>query len=164
MVGARIVSESGRLLHIGVVLGGPESVRCQAPRLHRSEPGMLGINRACRNASAVSGGCLAVRRELFQSLGGFDTRYHRSLHDVDLCLRGRERGLWVVYDAHVELRARHSRLEPIDPQDLERFAARWKAFLEVPDPYSSPAFADRGPVYQPAYRMNGRSVSRVARR
>jgi GT2 family glycosyltransferase len=40
---------------------------------------------------------LAITRELFDALGGFDERYTHSGEDVDLCLRAGERGAPPVY-------------------------------------------------------------------
>lgn len=44
----------------------------------------------------ISGAALAVRREDFESLGGFDERFFLYQEDVDLCERLRERGRRVV--------------------------------------------------------------------
>jgi len=45
----------------------------------------------------VTGAVLAIRRELFDALGGFDTAYRMYFEDVDLCLRAGERGAIVRY-------------------------------------------------------------------
>ncbi|HMB38584.1 MAG TPA: glycosyltransferase [Wenzhouxiangellaceae bacterium] len=46
----------------------------------------------------VSGACLAIERQLFAELGGFDTYYAPAYYeDTDLCFRVRERGLKVFY-------------------------------------------------------------------
>jgi GT2 family glycosyltransferase len=44
---------------------------------------------------AVTGACMAVRRELFEGLGGFDEGFRNSHEDVDFCLRARARGVEV---------------------------------------------------------------------
>ena len=49
-------------------------------------------------ADYVSGACLAIERELFLELGGFDKYYAPAYYeDTDLCFRMRERGLKVLY-------------------------------------------------------------------
>jgi GT2 family glycosyltransferase len=45
----------------------------------------------------VSGSCLLARRELLESLDGFDERFFLYEEDVDLCLRARQAGWRVVF-------------------------------------------------------------------
>lgn len=55
----------------------------------------------------VAGLFMAMRRDTFDRLGGFDTRYHMYCEDVDLCLRAWNAGLavrvvpasWIVHPA-----------------------------------------------------------------
>lgn len=46
-----------------------------------------------RDVPAVMGACLAVRRDVFWRLGGFDTGFPSGGEDVDLCLRAQKAGL-----------------------------------------------------------------------
>ena len=39
-----------------------------------------------RTCPAVTGACLMIRSELFESIGGFDPAFRKELQDVDLCL------------------------------------------------------------------------------
>jgi len=52
---------------------------------------------------AISGSCMLLRRDTFDSLGGFDEAYWMYGEDLDLCLRLRERGGEIAYarDARV---------------------------------------------------------------
>ena len=151
MVGARIASAAGRLLHLGVVLGGPETLRTRTGGLFRDDPGPLGIAQIVREVGAVTGGCLAIRRSLFEEMEGFDSGYQRGLYDVDLCLRIRERGLRILYDPHVLCIHAQNNLPSSDAHDRQRIAQRHPAWLGD-DPYSNPAFEPEGPVFRPAYR------------
>jgi hypothetical protein len=151
VVGARIASAAGRLLHLGVVLGGPETLRTRTGGLFRDDPGPLGIAQIVREVGAVTGGCLAIRRSLFEEMEGFDSGYQRDLYDVDLCLRLRERGLRILYDPHVLCIHAQNDLPLPNAQDRQRIAQRHPAWLGD-DPYSNPAFEPEGPVFRPAYR------------
>ena len=51
----------------------------------------------------VSGCCLAVRREVFDELGGFDPGYFLFMEDVDLAHRARAAGHQVVFDPSVRV-------------------------------------------------------------
>ena len=50
-----------------------------------------------RRVDMVSGACMAVRREVFQRLGGFDKRFFMYYEDADFCLRTRRDGFSVYF-------------------------------------------------------------------
>ncbi|MBC7761470.1 MAG: glycosyltransferase family 2 protein [Candidatus Saccharibacteria bacterium] len=49
------------------------------------------------DAGWLSGSCLLVRRDVFESVGGFDEKYFMYFEDVDLCARVSQMGYRVVY-------------------------------------------------------------------
>lgn len=56
-----------------------------------------------REVDWVSGGALAVRREIFEGLGGFDENYFMYFEDVDFCLRARKSGYKVVINPKAKI-------------------------------------------------------------
>jgi len=54
--------------------------------------------------SAVTGACLAVRRTIFEEVGGFDqNNLEVDYNDIDLCLRLGEKGYHTVFTPFAEL-------------------------------------------------------------
>lgn len=54
--------------------------------------------RPVREVEALTAACLLVRREAFESVGGFTDGYRYGTEDVDLCLKLRADGRRLVYD------------------------------------------------------------------
>lgn len=82
-----------------------------------------------RRVTALTGACFTIRRQLWQSLGGFDAGYVNGGEDVDLCLRAREAGL----TNYVSLRSvvrHHISASPgrktRDEHNSRRLLARWR--------------------------------------
>lgn len=92
VTGARLTYPDGRIQHAGVRF---ETVRgiLTAYNVLTDEPS--------RYVDAVTGACMAVRRDAFGD--GFDTGYRNGYEDVDLCLRVSEDGwrIWYAADSHV---------------------------------------------------------------
>lgn len=99
LVGARLLYPDGTLQHAGVVLGRGEG-RPIHEGLHSrpGEPGPLARWIRPRAVAAVTGAFMAVRREVFELLGGFDEGLAVGYNDMDLCLKARAQGLRVLYD------------------------------------------------------------------
>ncbi len=68
-------------------------------------PGLFTMNSFGRSHGVdwVSGGCLMMRREVLESLGGLDETYFMYLEDVDFCKQAQIAGFETAYvsDAHV---------------------------------------------------------------
>ena len=96
-----------------------------------------------REVSAVTGACLAVTKDVFRDLGGFDAGFSTNYNDVDLCLRMRERGYQIINVAaggliHAECQTREG---VVRFHERFRFYERWGDVLRRPDPYYSPSLS-----------------------
>ena len=93
IVGSRLLFPDGTLQHDGVGVGsnGPFHLR------RHQHPGQFPLTLT--HPIAVTGALMAIRRHVFDDLGGFDTSYAFGLEDIDFCHRAREKG-WRVACAH----------------------------------------------------------------
>jgi len=85
--------------------------------------------------SWTTGGALAIRRELFYELHGFDVGYERGyFEDVDLCMAAVKKGyqIWYCPQSEFEHEAGTSGGVPahIFKKNMMRFMTRWQAFIE----------------------------------
>jgi GT2 family glycosyltransferase len=90
--------------------------------------------------SAVTGACLAIRRDVFAQLNGFDTAFPVNYNDADLCLRARAAGYEVIFEPAATLRHDEcaTRRAGTKIEEREEFWQRWGDLLERPDPYFTP--------------------------
>jgi O-antigen biosynthesis protein len=104
-VGAMLYYPNNTIQHAGVILGIGSPPPGVAAHVYKKCPrGFRGqSSRAvlCQNMSAVTAACLAVRRRVFEQLGGLDEKnLPIAFNDIDFCLRVRESGyrnLWTPY-------------------------------------------------------------------
>jgi GT2 family glycosyltransferase len=93
----------GRIQHLGIRVDPPW------PRLigdgWREPFSRQDAARLCavHDLSAVSGGCLVTRRDVFAAVGGFDEALPVASNDVDFCFSVRKAGFWVVVTPFAEL-------------------------------------------------------------
>jgi GT2 family glycosyltransferase len=139
-VGARLLYPDRRLQHCGIVVGLNGAAGHPLAGLAETEPGYLGMARATRECSAVTGACLATRRNVFEQLGGFDESLGVDLNDVDFCLRAGRAGYRVLYAADAELLHHESpsRGTAGATGDIVKFVDRWADDLAAGDRYLSP--------------------------
>jgi O-antigen biosynthesis protein len=139
-VGARLLYPDRRLQHCGIVVGMNGAAGHPLVGLPETEPGYLGMARATRECSAVTGACLATRRQVFEQLSGFDPSLGVDLNDVDYCLRAGRAGYRVLYAPDAELLHHESpsRGTAGGTGDIVEFVDRWADYISAGDRYLSP--------------------------
>jgi GT2 family glycosyltransferase len=150
LVGARLLYRDGSLQHGGVVLGpggrATHVFRGAAP----TDPGYLGLLAITRDVSAVTGACIAIRREVYRAVGGMNEGLPVTWSDIDLCQRVRNAGLRIIWTPHAVLTHLEGETRGRDAADPDkqaafeadgaRYRAIWGAAVEF-DPYLNPNLA-----------------------
>lgn len=106
IVGARLVYSDATLQHGGFVSRDRREnfLIHDGVGLEGSYAGYMGRYALARSTVAVTGACMAVRRDVFEALGGFDAaRLPVEGSDVDLCFRAQTQGLKVLYEPRATL-------------------------------------------------------------
>jgi GT2 family glycosyltransferase len=96
-VGCRLVYPHGPVQHGGFGWRRDRGGGLQTFHFFHHEAGDLPAAAASYDLDAVTAACLAMRRELFLELGGFDEAYVNGCEDLDLCVKARLAGYRVVY-------------------------------------------------------------------
>ena len=108
-VGARLLYPDGRVQHAWVIVGvgspWEPGVAMHSHHFYSSDsPGYAGTLMTTANYSAVTAACMLLRKSVFEEVGGLqEENLPIQFNDVDLCLRIRERGYFVVYTPYAEL-------------------------------------------------------------
>ncbi len=135
--GARLLYPDGTVQHAGVALGLCGVSGHILAGLPGDRPGYLGMAVLARDVSAVTGACMATRRDVFERLEGFDESLGLDFNDLDYCLRARRRGLGVVYEPAAEL-VHHespSRGTSGNVENAVAFVGRWADAIGAGDPF-----------------------------
>jgi GT2 family glycosyltransferase len=126
--GCRLLYPDGTIQHAGCAWWREPGGKILPFHLFQYESGDIAAAAATYDGDAVTGACLAIRRELFLALGGLDELYFNGLEDIDLCVRARLDGHRVVYRGdvaliHAEGASRSQR--PDDVQNQRLFVTRY---------------------------------------
>ncbi len=79
----QINAATGEIDHSGFLFDGKGTLRHKKTR---------NLKRKFTLFHAVTGACLAIRKELFNQLGGLDEKYENGCEDIDLCFKAKELG------------------------------------------------------------------------
>lgn len=129
--------------HAGLVTGVRGLVGTAFHQLPKDSTVHVNFAQSMRNVSALTAACLAMRREDFVRLGGFDAEHVPILHsDVDLCFKVREAGMRCVYTpftvvmhrGHASLGAVSEPAAPPKDKSNSWLLRRWGGYI-AHDPY-----------------------------
>ena len=148
IVGARLYYGNNTVQHAGLILGLGGVANSQFLGSGREQVGYFYRSTCVQDLSAVTGACLLTKKQLFDSVGGFDEALAVAFNDVDYCLKVRSKNLLCVYTPfaewyHLESVSRGADLK--DPAKKARmdtetdiFMSKWKEVYEKGDPYYNP--------------------------
>lgn len=149
IVGARLLYPDETVQHAGIVLGFGGFAGHVFTGIGRNDFGYMVRAKINCNYNAVTAACLLTKRSVWNEVNGLDEGFVVALNDVDFCLRVREKGYVVVYDAyaewfHYESKSRGYEDTPEKKErfngEVKRFRERWKNLLSVSDIYYNENF------------------------
>ena len=152
-VGCRLYYPDDHVQHDGIIVGMGGVAGYAHPHSKREDSGEFGRSTIVRNYSAVTAAALAIRKSVYDEVGGLDEENLAvAFNDVDFCLRVQETGYKNLYTPFAELYHHESvsRGPDTDPKKAARFEKealfmknRWKYFIED-DPHYNPNLSLKG--------------------
>lgn len=147
IVGSKLLYPNNTIQHAGVVF----SKNCLTPyHIFNGAPCDLPAANVRREFQAVTAACLLVRRQDFETVGGFDEGFRNGFEDVDLCLKIREGGRKVVYQPksvlyHLEHQTPGRKDPEVERLNGDLLMSRWASKIVVDeDLYTVPeGYANR---------------------
>ena len=151
MVGALLLYPDRTIQHAGIVVG--KSWHPAHIGRARVESPFWPWLRMTREVTAVTGACMAMRRAIWDELGGFDFRFPVNYNDVDLCLRAGERGYRVILEARAVMTHEEgqTRVTTVLPEESELFHAIWRDTISAPDRFFNPQLGQVDDLIQLPY-------------
>lgn len=137
IVGPKLLRSDRHIQHAGVVIGLGGFAGHPFDSMGEGSHTIFGCTEWYRNYSAVTGACLAIRRDVFQKIGGFDETMVLCGSDIALCLSVSSLGLSVMYTPfsrmlHLESVTRGT---DIPPQDFAISYQYYRNLLANGDPF-----------------------------
>ncbi|MEO3938364.1 glycosyltransferase [Dermatophilaceae bacterium Soc4.6] len=126
MTGAKLYFADGTIQHAGHRYTDGEYTHPYTGTV-MADPGRLGDLVISREVSGVTAACAALRREVYDEVGGLSETLPVNFNDVDLSYKVRRAGHDIVWVANCELYHFESRTRPRQIDQWEYFAttARW---------------------------------------
>jgi ADP-heptose:LPS heptosyltransferase/GT2 family glycosyltransferase len=150
VVGPRLVYPDGRVQHGGMYLI-DRGARHAFRYAEDDDSGPFGLAAAERNVVAVTGACMLMRRDVFDSVRQSTQDHTVVNNDLDLCLRVWRMGKRVVYTPHTSLihHENPSRGDFGDSLDEADFDPAWRNTFALGDPFLHPRLSRDENDYAP---------------
>ena len=141
--GLQLLAPDGTIQHGGVVLGLNGFAEHLFEGMEPGAPTLLGPTTWYRNLLAVTAACVAVRRHVFEQIGGFDERFHLCGSDVVLGLDAVIAGYRNVCSPFGGVRHHEAATRGTDVPRDDFFASYWRyqRWIIDGDPYFSPSLS-----------------------
>lgn len=156
VVGGKLLHKNRSIQHAGIILGMNGFIGHLYLNAPEQYHGLAGSVNWYRNYYALTGACQAMRREVFEKVGGYDERFRLAFGDIDFCLRVIKAGYRNLYTPHARLIHFEggSRGYDTPTNDILLGYEELKPWLERNDPHFSPLI-----TYSPIPQMNLRQSS-----
>lgn len=123
------IPATGRYDHFGICFPYWQTPIHFGQHLRKAPPALAKYSRW----GAVTAACILIRKEVFQSAGGFDENYVNGCEDIDLCLRLHRAGYW-HYVAHESEILHHKGASPgrkrHNNKNLDRLKGTWASYID----------------------------------
>lgn len=146
-VGAMLYYPDDTVQHGGMIVGAGIAAEFSHRNYPRNHYGYMGRMTVAQNVSAVTGACMLLRRKVWKEIGGLEEVFGSAFGDLDLCMRIRKAGYWIVWTPFAELY--HYEAKSLDQEtnpksnrylirDARLFQKRWAKELAQGDPFYNP--------------------------
>ena len=156
-VGAKLLYPSGRIQHGGIIFGLQGNAGHAHRFFHCDSHGYFGRLALRHDVMAVTGACLAVRRSLFEDVGGMnETDLPVDFNDIDLCLKIHSAGYRNVWTPFAELihhesasrgKATQGKQRPGFAEERAYMVRTW-GLGKARDPFHNPNLSDMDEDYR----------------
>lgn len=147
-VGAKLLYPDGRVQHAGITTDMDGVPRHLFRHADPDDAGPSGLLALSRDVWAVTGACVATRREVFFEVGGLNEGLPVAYNDIDFCMRLTVQGYRIVWTPNAVLEHRELASRPPDHvgprreqarEELNRLIRDW-GNLVLRDPFVNPNY------------------------
>jgi O-antigen biosynthesis protein len=158
-VGPMLYYPTDAIQHAGVILGLGGVAGHQFLNMPRGNAGYYGRGILEQDLSCVTAACMVMRREVFDSINGFDEKFAIAFNDVDLCIRIRQKGWRIIWTPAVEMYHHESaslgkhnapQRQALFEHEVKLMRAIWGDVLDR-DPFFNPNLSLATPYYTLAF-------------